>query len=218
MAAIRPHLQQAGGAGLYWQQIARLGRLPRVGPPAYAAAHGRRSPVQNNKHQDPMNDAANNELERFLAAHPAVRFFDAFVNDLNTIERGKRIDRAAITRCSIAACRCPAPCSRSTSRVAPSKRPAWVSQDGDADRPCLPIPRNAGAVPWQQDVAQVQLRMHEHRRRALLRRSARASSNEQCSTHLRRWISRRWWQSNTSSTWWMRNAPPMGQPQPPRAR
>ncbi len=44
-----------------------------------------------------MTRAAEIELERFLAAHPEVRFFDAFVNDLNTVERGKRIDRAAIS-------------------------------------------------------------------------------------------------------------------------
>ena len=43
-----------------------------------------------------MTRATDNDLERFLAVHPDVRFFDAFVNDLNTIERGKRIDRAAM--------------------------------------------------------------------------------------------------------------------------
>src|SRR5690349_14956169 len=36
-----------------------------------------------------MTRALDNELELFLATHPAVRFFDAFVNDLNTVERGK---------------------------------------------------------------------------------------------------------------------------------
>jgi len=45
-----------------------------------------------------MNDVAENELERFLAAHPSTRFFDAFVNDLNTVERGKRIDRDGMAR------------------------------------------------------------------------------------------------------------------------
>ena len=45
-----------------------------------------------------MTRAVDNELELFLATHPSVRFFDAFVNDLNTIERGKRIDRDGIAR------------------------------------------------------------------------------------------------------------------------
>ena len=45
-----------------------------------------------------MTRAVNNELELFLATHPTVQFFDAFVNDLNTVERGKRIDRAGIQR------------------------------------------------------------------------------------------------------------------------
>ena len=43
-----------------------------------------------------MTRAAESDLERFLTEHPEIRFFDAFVNDLNTVERGKRIDRAGI--------------------------------------------------------------------------------------------------------------------------
>jgi glutamine synthetase len=34
-------------------------------------------------------------------------------------------------------------------------------QDGDADRPCLPIPGTLVPVPWQENVAQLQLRMHD---------------------------------------------------------
>ena len=37
------------------------------------------------------------ELAAFLAQHPGTRFFDVFLNDLNTVERGKRIDRDAIS-------------------------------------------------------------------------------------------------------------------------
>ena len=36
------------------------------------------------------------ELQAFLAAHPEVTHVDAFLNDLNTVERGKRVDRAAL--------------------------------------------------------------------------------------------------------------------------
>src|SRR3954470_23553500 len=81
--------------GLRRHEIDRSGRLPRRAPQAYAAALAgfQLSRILNRRY---MNDAADNELGRFLAAHPSVRFFDAFVNDLNTIERGKRIDRAGI--------------------------------------------------------------------------------------------------------------------------
>ena len=34
--------------------------------------------------------------------------------------------------------------------------------DGDADRPCLPIPGTLVPVPWQTNLAQVQLRMFDH--------------------------------------------------------
>ena len=44
--------------------------------------------------------------------------------------------------------------------------------DGDADRPCMPIPGTLVPVPWQPDVAQVQLRMFDHDGNALLRRPA----------------------------------------------
>ncbi len=102
------------------------------------------------------------ELERFLAAHPEVRFFDAFVNDLNTVERGKRIDRANIE--GIFARGMPLPGSMFALDIEGGTVEATGLgfQDGDADRPCLPIPGTLVPVPWQSEVAQVQLRMFEH--------------------------------------------------------
>ncbi|MFZ9905971.1 MAG: glutamine synthetase, partial [Steroidobacteraceae bacterium] len=41
-------------------------------------------------------DTPVSELQAFLAAHPEVTHVDAFLNDLNTVERGKRVDRAAL--------------------------------------------------------------------------------------------------------------------------
>lgn len=108
-----------------------------------------------------MKDAADNELERFLAAHPSVRFFDAFVTDLNTIERGKRIDRAGIQKVFERGMPLPGSMFALDIEGGTVEATGLGFQDGDADRPCLPIPGTLVPVPWQQDVAQVQLRMND---------------------------------------------------------
>jgi len=109
-----------------------------------------------------MNDVAHNELERFLAAHPQVRFFDAFVNDLNTIERGKRIDRDGIARVFNRGMPLPGSMFALDIEGGTVEATGLGFSDGDADRPCLPIPGTLVPVPWQPYVAQVQLRMFDH--------------------------------------------------------
>src|SRR5689334_7736434 len=110
-----------------------------------------------------MTRAADNELERFLAIHPDVRFFDAFVNDLNTVERGKRIDRAAMP--GVFARGMPLPGSMFALDIEGGTVEAsgLGFADGDADRPCMPIPGTLAPVPWQSGgIAQVQLTMLDH--------------------------------------------------------
>jgi glutamine synthetase len=109
-----------------------------------------------------MNDAADNELERFLTAHPTVRFFDAFVNDLNTVERGKRIDRNGIARVFSHGMPLPGSMYALDIEGGTSEATGLGFDDGDADRPCMPIPGTLVPVPWQADAAQVQLRMFDH--------------------------------------------------------
>lgn len=109
-----------------------------------------------------MTRAADNELERFLAVNPDVRFFDAFVNDLNTVERGKRIDRAAMP--GVFARGMPLPGSMFALDIEGGTVEAsgLGFSDGDADRPCLPIRGTLAPVTWQSGgIAQVQLTMHE---------------------------------------------------------
>ena len=109
-----------------------------------------------------MTRAAETELERFLAAHPEVRFFDAFVNDLSTVERGKRIDRAAIA--GVYARGMPLPGSMFALDIEGGTVEATGLgfADGDADRPCMPIEGTLVRVPWQTGgIAQVQLTMHD---------------------------------------------------------
>jgi glutamine synthetase len=109
-----------------------------------------------------MTRAAETELERFLAAHPEARFFDAFVNDLSTVERGKRIDRAAIA--GVYARGMPLPGSMFALDIEGGTVEATGLgfADGDADRPCMPIEGTLVPVPWQPGgIAQVQLTMHD---------------------------------------------------------
>jgi glutamine synthetase len=102
-------------------------------------------------------------LERFLADHPEVRFFDAYVNDLNTVERGKRIDRAAIAGVFERGMPLPGSMFALDIEGGTVEATGLGFSDGDADRPCLPIAGTLVPVPWQDEgIAQVQLRMYEH--------------------------------------------------------
>ena len=109
-----------------------------------------------------MTHAPDNELERFLALHPGVKFFDAYVNDLNTVERGKRIDRGGIARVFKSGMPLPGSMFALDIEGGTNEATGLGFDDGDADRPCLPIPGTLVPVPWQTDVAQLQLRMYDH--------------------------------------------------------
>ena len=109
-----------------------------------------------------MTRASEPELAHFLAAHPDVRFFDAFVNDLNTVERGKRIDRAGIAGIFERGMPLPGSMFALDIEGGTVEDTGLGFADGDADRPCMPIPGTLVPVPWQKDIAQVQLRMFEH--------------------------------------------------------
>ncbi len=102
------------------------------------------------------------ELARFLADHPEVRFFDAYLNDLNTVERGKRIDRAGIAGMFKRGLPLPGSMFALDIEGGTVEATGLGFDDGDADRPCMPIPGTLVPVPWQNEVAQVQCRMFEH--------------------------------------------------------
>jgi len=104
------------------------------------------------------------QLERFLAEHPEIRFVDAFVNDLNTVERGKRIDRAALPGMFTRGMPLPGSMFALDIEGGTVEASGLGFSDGDADRPCMPIPGTLVPVPWAEKdgVAQVQLTMHEH--------------------------------------------------------
>lgn len=116
--------------------------------------------------QDPTQDGRA-ELRAFLDQHPEMRFFDVFLNDLNTVERGKRIDRAGIEK--VFRDGMPLPGSMYALDVLGGtvQSTGLGFDEGDADRPCRPIPGTLVPVPWQDEgVAQLQVAMHEHDGRA----------------------------------------------------
>lgn len=108
-----------------------------------------------------MTNGYQRELAEFLAGRPATRFVDVFLNDLNTVERGKRIDRASIA--AVYERGMPLPGSMFALDVLGGTVQAsgLGFDDGDADRPCLPIAGTLFDVPWlADDVAQLQVTMH----------------------------------------------------------
>jgi glutamine synthetase len=110
-----------------------------------------------------MTTAPSRELDVFLRNHPGTRFLDAFLNDLNTVERGKRIDRDGMAKFFESGLLLPGSMFALDVRGGTVEATGLGFEDGDADRPCLPIPGTLVPVPWQTDgVAQVQLSMREH--------------------------------------------------------
>ena len=124
--------------------------------------------------QPTMPDTSAAELEAFLAAHPQVRFFDAFLNDLSTVERGKRIDRAGIARIYDAGMLLPGSMFALDVQGGTAEATGLGFDDGDADRPCRPIPGTLLPVPWLADegVAQAAVVHARAGRTRLLRRPA----------------------------------------------
>ena len=113
-----------------------------------------------------MNDSPsaplNNELESFLAANADIEHFDAFVNDLNTVERGKRLDRHGIEKAYSSGMLLPGSMFALDVLGGTVEATGLGFDEGDADRPCLPIPRSLVRTPWLRErVAQVQLSMFE---------------------------------------------------------
>jgi glutamine synthetase len=103
-----------------------------------------------------------NELESFLAAHPDIGHFDAFLNDINTVERGKRLDRKGMEKAYASGMLLPGSMFALDVLGGTVEATGLGFDEGDADRPCMPIPRSLVRTPWLKErVAQVQLTMLE---------------------------------------------------------
>ncbi len=113
-----------------------------------------------------MTDSASTplkkEVENFFAANADIEHFDAFVNDLNTVERGKRLDRKGIEKAYSSGMLLPGSMFALDVLGGTVEATGLGFDEGDADRPCMPIPRSLVRTPWlRESVAQVQLSMFE---------------------------------------------------------
>jgi glutamine synthetase len=109
-----------------------------------------------------MTTVPSDSLERFLAEYPGTRFFDVYLNDLNTVERGKRVDRSSIASVYKKGLLLPGSMFALDVQGTTVEATGLGFEDGDADRPCLPIAGTLVPVPWQEhEVAQVQVSMCE---------------------------------------------------------
>ncbi len=102
------------------------------------------------------------ELRTFLEQYPQIRFFDVYLNDLNTVERGKRIDCAGIEKVYTEGMPLPGSTFALDVLGGTVQATGLGFDEGDADRPCRPIPGTLVPVPWQAEgVGQLQVSMFE---------------------------------------------------------
>jgi len=107
-------------------------------------------------------DTPESELQAFLAAHPEVTHVDAYLNDLNTVERGKRVDRAALEGLYRDGMLLPGSMFALDVLGGTVQATGLGFDEGDADRPCRPLPGSLVTIPWQTPgLAQMQLSMYE---------------------------------------------------------
>lgn len=103
-----------------------------------------------------------NELESFLATRPGLRFIDLLLHDLNGVDRGKRVDLASARSTFANGLLLPGSMFALDVPGETVQETGLGFDEGDADRPCLPIAGTLVDVPWlDHGVAQAQVTMHE---------------------------------------------------------
>ena len=102
------------------------------------------------------------ELSRFLSDRPGLRFIDLVLHDINGVDRGKRIDVAGSAAVFERGLMLPGSLFALDVRGGTVQETGLGFDEGDADRPCRPLPGTLFDVPWlDHQVAQAQLTMHE---------------------------------------------------------
>ncbi len=95
-----------------------------------------------------MNRSDPSEAEAFLAAHPEVEQFEAFITDPSGVQRGKILRREEL----VGAFRHgrPLPCSILSLDItgADVEETGLVWDQGDSDRDCMPVAGTLTAAPW----------------------------------------------------------------------
>ncbi|MGC4028427.1 MAG: glutamine synthetase family protein [Steroidobacteraceae bacterium] len=101
-------------------------------------------------------------LQSFLGGRPRLRFIDLLLHDLNGVDRGKRVDVASAPGVFRDGLLLPGSMFALDVPGGTVQETGLGFDEGDADRPCRPLPDTLVDVPWQDPgIAQAQLTMHE---------------------------------------------------------
>lgn len=107
------------------------------------------------------DDFAN--AEAFLARHPAVRCVDLLLPDMNGVLRGKRVEATDLRQVYERGVLLPGSMFALDVLGGTVQSTGLGFDEGDADRPCLPVPGTLHPCPWLgPEVAQLQVGMFEH--------------------------------------------------------
>jgi glutamine synthetase len=101
--------------------------------------------------------------QTFLAARPAVKVVDLLLPDLCGILRGKRVDIADLATIYDKGMYLPGSMFALDVMGGTIEETGLGFEEGDADRPCVPVPGSLFASPWMgPGVAQLQVQMLDH--------------------------------------------------------
>lgn len=101
--------------------------------------------------------------QAFLAAHPEVRCVDLLLPDMNGILRGKRVETADLPAIYERGLLLPGSMFALDPLGGTVQATGLGFDEGDADRPCLPVDGSLHPCPWLgPEVAQLQVQMFEH--------------------------------------------------------
>lgn len=102
------------------------------------------------------------EAQRFLDAHPALEYVEAFVTDANGIARGKRVPASALPRLFRSGLCLPASTLVLDVWGQEVEETGLIFDTGDADHHCYPVPDSLRPLPWAEGRGgQVLLRMDD---------------------------------------------------------
>lgn len=98
----------------------------------------------------------------FLERHPAVRYVDLMLCDSNGLHRGMRLPAADLARAHLSGVCLPGSMFSLDVRGGTVQTTGLGFDEGDADRPCFPVPGTLVPVPWLDGTcAQMALEMFE---------------------------------------------------------
>jgi glutamine synthetase len=105
------------------------------------------------------------QARAWLAQHPQVRYVDLLLPDQMGIPRGKRVTVAELEGVHRHGLLLPASMFALDVLGGTIQATGLGFDEGDADRPCLPLPGSLAPVPWLgEHVAQMQVAMYDHDR------------------------------------------------------